>query len=329
MTQLPPQSAPVPADAGGPPAPYAGPGPYAEPGPYAQDAGYPPGPPRRGVTRRVLTAAGVGVVLVVVVLGALFLTDLMMSETSTTHRSYDAVDSVELVADGDVTVTAAEGEIEVDVIAHSGLREPAYSADESASRLELTHRCGWSIALPRCSGELDVTVPAGTEVVIRTEDGDVVASGLAGDLSLYTSNGDVETTDLGGELTARSSNGDIDVTDSGADVDASSSNGEISLVGVDGSVTANTSNGRITVDSVTGGASATSSNGSLEISAVGGDVHGVTSNGRVTVVSDGEPVALTMGTSNGDEIVEGPTDPGAERTVEIRSSNGDVAYLDE
>lgn len=297
--------------------------PYPQDAPVIADA---PEQPQRGATGRALAGAGIALALVAVVFGALFLTDLMMSETSTSHRSYAAADTVELVADGDVTVVAAEGDVEVDAIAHSGLRKPTYSADESASRLELTHRCGWFIGLPRCSGELDVTLPADTEVVIRTENGDIVASGLAGDLSMDTSNGDVETTGLTGPVTARSSNGDIDITDSLADVDASTSNGEITVVDVDGSVTTDSSNGEITIGSVTGDASADSSNGSVEISAVDGDVHGVTSNGEVTVVGDGEPVALTISTSNGDQTIDGATDPDAERTVEIRSSNGDVTY---
>lgn len=322
MNQPQPQPTPVPADAIEPP------GPYAQPGPHTQDAAYPPGRPRRSTTGRVLTVVGVIIAVVVVGFGALFLVDLTMSQTTTTHRSYDAVDSVELVADSDVTVHAAEGGIEVDAIAHSGLRQPTYSANESASRLELTHRCGWAIAMPRCSGELDVTVPAGTEVVIRTENGDVVASGLAGDVSLNTSNGAVEATDIGGPLTAHSSNGDIDITSAQADVETSTSNGRVSVVDVDGSVTAESSTGEITIDSVTGDASANNSNGSVEISAVGGSIDAETSNGDVTVTGDGEPVALTMGTSNGDETIEGPIDSNAERTVEIRSSNGDVAYLD-
>lgn len=299
-----------------------------QPSSYTQDATYPPEPPRPNVTGRVLGTVGAVLALAVVVFGALFLVDLSMSETSTTHRSYDAVDSVELVADGDVTVSAAEGDIEVDVIAHSGLRGPSYSADESAGHLELTHRCGWSIALPRCSGELEVTLPAGTEVVVRTENGEVVASGLAGDVSLHSDNGRIETTDLGGTLTARTSNGDVDITGSGADVDTSTSNGKIHVVDVGGTVTAHSSNGDVTIASVTGDASATTSNGSVDMSLVGGDIYGETSNGRITVIGDGEPVALTISTSNGEEIIQGPTDPDADRTVEIRSSNGDVAYLD-
>jgi DUF4097 and DUF4098 domain-containing protein YvlB len=294
---------------------------------YPQDAGYAPGPPQRGATARVLTTLGVVLGVVVVGFGALFLVDLMMSETRTDHFSYDAVETVELVTDGDVTVTAAEGDIEVDAIAHSGLRHPTYSDEVSANQLVVTHRCGWSIFLPRCSGELDVTLPADTEVVVRSENGDVVASGVAGEIDVRTSNGRVEATDVGGLLHARSSNGDITVANAGSDVEVSTSNGEISVGEVDGTVTSDTSNGRITLDSVTGDASAHTSNGSVEISAVGGDVYAETSNGRVTVYGDDEPVALTIQTSNGDEIIEGPTDPDAERTVEMRSSNGDVAYL--
>ncbi|WP_460886389.1 DUF4097 family beta strand repeat-containing protein [Promicromonospora xylanilytica] len=288
----------------------------------------PPAEPRRnGVTGRVLTGLGVGIAAVVVAFGALFLVDLSMSSTATAHESYDAVDSVQIVTDGDVTVRAGEGDIEVDVIAHSGLREPTYSADGPAGTLELTHRCGWAVALPRCSGELDVTLPAGTEVVVRTENGDVVASGLAGEVSLDSSNGSVETTDIGGVLSARTSNGDIDIRASAADVDASSSNGDISVTDVDGSVTTVTSSGEISIDSVTGDASAETSNGDVEVSAVDGSVDGRSDNGEVTVTGDGEPVALTIETSNGDQVIEGPTDPDAERTVDIRSSNGDVAYL--
>lgn len=294
---------------------------------YPQDAGYAPEPPQRGATARVLTTLGVVLGVVVVGFGALFLVDLMVSETTTTHRSYDAVDTVVLVTDGDVTVTAAEGDVEVDAIAHSGLRSPRYSVEESANRLEITHRCGWSIFLPRCSGELDVTLPADTEVVVRTENGDVVASGVAGEVDVRTSNGRVEATDIGGLFSARSSNGDITVANTGSDVEVSTSNGEISVGEVDGSVASGSSNGRITIDTVAGDASATTSNGSVEISGVAGNVHGETSNGRVTVYGDDEPVALTIQTSNGDEIIEGPTDPDAERTVELRSSNGDVAYL--
>ena len=306
---------------------YGTPADAGQPGPYVQDATGRPLPPRRGATGRVLGTVGIALAVVAVAFGGLFLVDLMVSETTTTHESYDAVGTVELLADDDVTVRAADGDIEVDVVAHSGLRSPTYRADESADRLRLTHRCGWSVGLPRCSGGLDVTLPAGTEVVVRTENGDVVASGLAGTVSLDSSNGRIEASDIGGLLTAETSNGDIDVDGARSDVDVTTSNGQVAVRDVDGSTTTDSSNGGITIDGVSGDASASTSNGTVEISAVDGNVLGVSSNGSVTVHGDDEPVALTMETSNGERTVDGPVDDDAERTVEIRSSNGDVAYL--
>ena len=137
-----------------------------------QDAGS--APPRRGATARVLTTLGVLLGVVAIGSGALILVDLAMYETTTQHETYEPAGSVVLLADGHVTVAAAEGDVEVDAVAQRGLRGPRYSAQESADRLEITHRCGWSlITSPRCSGGLEVTLPADTEVEVRTANGDV------------------------------------------------------------------------------------------------------------------------------------------------------------
>jgi hypothetical protein len=287
-----------------------------------------PTPPGRGPTARVLLGVGAVVAGLAVLWAAVFLVDLAMSKTTTAHASYDAAPAVELVADGDVTVRVAEGGVEVDRIAHSGLRSPEYRADESADRLVVTHECDrWLWVASRCAGELDVTVPADTELVVRTSNGDVLASGLAGDVELGSTNGRIEATAIDGRLEAGTSNGDVTVGRATGDVELRSSNGSIEVSDVGGELVADTSNGRIEVEDVAGAARATTSNGRVEVAGVGGDVHAESSNGDVTVIGDGEPVALTIGTSNGDQTIEGPTDPEAARTVEIRSSNGDVSYL--
>lgn len=286
--------------------------------------------PRSNPTARALLAVGSIVGIVVVAWLAVFLIDLAMSRTTTTHESYDAVGTVELVADGDVTVHAGEGGVEVDAVAHRGITAPRYSADADADRLVVTHRCvGWRWAVSRCAGELDVTLPADTEVVVRTSNGTVVASGLAGSVDLDTSNGRVEATELAGALVADTSNGDVVVRDAAADVDVETSNGTVEVSGVGGTLTVDSSNGRIEIADVTGSATATTSNGRIDVAGVGGDVFAQTSNGEVVVRGDDQPVRLTIETSNGDQTIEGPTDPDAQRTVEIRSSNGDVAYLGE
>jgi len=267
-------------------------------------------PPASNPTSRLLLAVGSVLGIVAVAWIAVFLIDLTMSRTTTTHESYDAVRTVQLVADGDVTVRAADGRVEVDAVARQGITAPRYSVDERADSLVVTHRCaGWRWALTRCSGGLDVTLPAQTEVVVRTSNGEVVASGLAGAVTLSTSNGDVEV-------------GDVE-----ADVDIETSNGSVRVSGVDGTLTADSSNGRMEVADVTGSATMTTSNGRIDVAGVSGNVFAETSNGEVVVRGDDQPVRLTIETSNGRQTVEGPTDPAAERTVEIRSSNGDVSYL--
>ncbi|MFE6971440.1 DUF4097 domain-containing protein [Isoptericola sp. NPDC057653] len=280
--------------------------------------GTPPAPapaspePHRGPVGRALLVLGAVVAVLAVLWGALFLVDRAVAGTTTQHETYAPVGTVELVADGDVTVRAAEGgDVEVDRIARSGLTSPTYRADERSDRLVLTHECqGWQWVPGRCAGQLAVTLPADTAVVVRTSNGDVLAAGVAGDVELRSSNGDVEATGTGARLDAGTSNGDITVDRAaGGDVVATSSNGSIEVTGVDGSLQAVTSNGRV------------------EVSGVTGDVRAESSNGDVTVVGDGEPVRLTIDTSNGDRTVEGPTDPAADRTVQIRSSNGDVAFL--
>ncbi|MEU2199233.1 hypothetical protein [Isoptericola sp. NPDC019482] len=268
-----------------------------------------PGPHRSPVGRALLVV-GIVVGLLAVAWGALFLVDRAVASTDTQHETYAAVGTVELVADDDVTVRAVEGgQVEVDRIAHSGLTSPTYRADEGTDRLVVAHECpDWPWVAGECGGELAVTLPADTTLVVRTSNGDVVAAGVAGDAELRSSNGDVESSGSG-RLDASSSNGDVVVDDAAGDVLARSSNGDLEVTGVQGSVDADTSNGRVDVSGVTG------------------DVRAVSSNGDVTVVGDGEPVRLAIETSNGEQTTEGSTDPQADRTVEVRSSNGDVAYL--
>ncbi|WP_277210928.1 DUF4097 family beta strand repeat-containing protein [Isoptericola croceus] len=297
------------------------------PAPYAPG---PPADPQRSPAGRVLLTGGLVLAALLVAWGALHLVDWGLSSTSTTREDYDGAAGLELVADGDIDVRADDAitGIEVDAVARRGLVAPRYSVEETGGRLVLTHRCpSWAWFSWVCSGELRAVVPPQTAVVARTGNGDVSASGLDADTELRSSNGQVSAGVIGGDLVARSSNGDILLNDVAGGVDAQTANGELEIARVEGRVSARSSNGGVEVSDVGGGVVARTSNGTVEVSGAGGDVEARSSNGRVTVIGDGEPVALTIGTSNGRETIEGPTDPSAARTVEIRSSNGDVAYL--
>jgi hypothetical protein len=297
--------------------------------------GYPPNLPGRLPSRRGWRTGGFVVGVLLLGIAGLALVDRATAQTTTTHHTYGAAATVELVADGAVTVAAAGTGVEVAATARSGIRSPRYtvddrSGDDAAGRLVVTNRCrSWPLGfgLLRCSGSLDVTLPAGTRVVVRTTNGAVVATGLAGSVDLRTSNGTIEASGLDGPLTARTSNGRVTVHDLGGDAELRTSNGPIHASGVAGNVDAETSNGRVEVSAVGGDLRASTSNGRVDVAAVEGNAWVRTSNGAVVVRGTGEPVRLTMGTSNGRQTVEGVTDPDATRTVEIRSSNGDVSYL--
>ncbi|MEG3614742.1 hypothetical protein [Isoptericola haloaureus] len=285
--------------------------------------------PRRSGAARVLLALGLAVGVLMVVWGALHVIDWALSETRTSQESYDPVGQVELVADGDVTVRADDGatDVSVEVVSRGGLATPEYTVSTGDGSLVLENTCPdrvwWSWT---CAGELHAVVPADTVVRVDTANGEVRAEGPAGAVDLRTSNGDVVATDLGGSLEARTSNGEIEATRVGGDVDAQTSNGRIDVADVGGGAVARSSNGDVELRDVGGDAEARTSNGEIDVAGAGGDVFARTSNGNVTVVGDGEPVALTIETSNGQQIIEGPTDPAASRSVEIHSSNGDVAY---
>lgn len=311
---------------------------------------------------RALTWTGAVLGGLTLVWGGLQVADLVVSRTMTDHATYASADVVELVADGRVTVSGTSAS-SVDVVRtqRGGFAMPTYEVDEREDRLVVRNRCTWWFGT--CSGSLDVDLPAGTQVVVRTSNGEVRATGVAGPLDLQTSDGRIEVVradgdvtlrssngailvnDVEGSLAARTSDGRIDVDDVRGDVEVVTSNGgvqvgrvdgdarvrtsdgRIDVAGIGGSLQAVTSNGGVTVQDVRGDAAVRSSDGGLDVAAVQGNVEAVTSNGHVTVLGTGEPVALTISTSNGQQVVDAPTDPAATRTVVIRSSDGNVAYL--
>ncbi|GCE75338.1 DUF4097 family beta strand repeat-containing protein [Cellulomonas biazotea] len=293
----------------------------------ARPATPPPAPEatRTPLARGLLWTGGI-IGAVSLLWGAAQVVDLAKSSTEYASATYDAAPVVELVADGRVGITPGDaGEIQVDRTQRSGWTSPVYEVAEGGDRLVVRNTCGSWFGV--CSGSLDVQVPEGTEVVVRSSNGRVHAAGLVGPLDLQTSDGRIEVTHVDGDVRLRTSNGGILVDDVSGAVEARTSDGRIDVNGVGGHLDAVTSNGGVQVGDVGGDARVRTSDGSVEVSGVDGDVEAVTSNGHVTVFGTGEPVALTISTSNGRQTVDAPTDPSASRTVFIRTSDGNVSYL--
>lgn len=327
-----------PASADGTP---AGPPP---PGPDAP-AGAAPGPRRRSTAGRVLT--GVGAVLGGVLIAQLAATVLAeaSARTETAVQTYAAAPVVELVTDGAVDVRVVPGaDVQVERTARVAWQDADYVVDEGGDRLTVTHRCGWQW-VGVCSASLAVELPEGTDVVVRSSDGDVRAEGpvgavalrtwsgavevvgARGDVEARTSDGDVSVQDVGGAVQARSSSGHVQVTDAAGRVVAATSDGDVRVRGAGDDTEASSTSGHVEVDGVAGSAVARTSDGDVTVAGVTGDATAHTWSGHATVYGTGEPVALEISTLDGRQTVDAPTDPSAARRVTVTSSDGDVAYL--
>ena len=98
--------------------------------------------------------------------------------------------------------------------------------------------------------DIEVTVPAGTVVDLRTSNGRIEVRGTESPGSVETSNGQIVLENIGGDFTAETSNGSIEANQSKGSVDLRTSNGSITYTGELLPGTRNemrTSNGGITV----------------------------------------------------------------------------------
>ena len=264
--------------------------------------------------------------------------------TVSSDASYGAARVVELEADGHVTVTTGGDRVQVARSARSALATPTYRVDESGDRLRVSYRCDWWRP-GFCTTSLDVTVPEGTAVIVRSHDGSVTATALSGPLEIDAADGDPTISDIDGDVTIRTADGRVDVSDVRGDVSLQSADGDPTISGIDGDVTIRTADGRVDVSDVRGDVSLQSADGAVtvagvsgsvttrthdgrtEISGVQGDVDAEAAGGDVTVYGTGRPVALDISTADGGQTVEGPVDPTSSTHVRIRVSDGHAAYL--
>ncbi len=233
------------------------------------------------------------------------------AEVSETHEvSPETVVSVSN-RNGDVTVDPTDA----DELTVTGLKEA--SSEEALDSMSVEVTTGEQFLVEVTfestsefdarSVDLTVEVPDGVRVDrARTENGDVNAGGVAGDLAAATTNGDVELHGVDGYVDAESTNGDVTVRDATGLDGAHSENGDVDVdcLAMRGDVTCRTTSGDVTV-------------------AVGEDVSATvrleTTNGSVSVADlpvsvDGERRGFLRGQLRG----------GGESTLSLRSTNGNV-----
>ncbi len=227
--------------------------------------------------------------------GVVAIISLLSGRTSATdqivltpQRSQLQVD----VSSGDVTLHRGGGaDVVVNRTTWSGLRSPETSEVSDPDGVRIAASCpgpfNWF-----CGVSYDIAVPDGFTVELVSSSGDQTVRDLTvQSLRVEASSGAVRLADVAGPVQVRTSSGDIAANGMRSDT-----------------LTVEASSGDVLLDFV-----APPSRVDVEVSS--GDV-------RIRL-PDGVYRVLTE-TSSGDERVDVPTDPAASRTVDARTSSGDV-----
>ncbi|HET7225569.1 MAG TPA: DUF4097 family beta strand repeat-containing protein [Candidatus Eisenbacteria bacterium] len=153
--------------------------------------------------------------------------------------------------------------------------------------------------MPSVEVKLDVQVPAGRAVTVRSTSGDLQARGLAGRVSLQSTSGDLRIEDLRGPLRLATTSGDVHATALASAVLRSTS-GDITVDGVRGPLDVHTTSGVLRLRGVTD---------SVTVSSISGDVS-----------VDGTPATFAASSSSGDILVTGLV----RGAVHVATTSGDI-----
>ncbi len=271
--------------------------------------------PRRGTSPWLVVGAIVGALMVLqsgVSAGALLVSRL------DSHSDTQAIDLpaaprlVVSLGSGSVTITGTD----TDRIGGTAARnwsyvEPQVETSREGDAARIGVDCTWSFT-GYCTVDIELSVPEGTVVDLRSSSGDLTVAGLRAGATLSADSGRVSATDVVGDVSAESDSGDI------------------RLGGVTGNVVARAESGRIEVtDTAAQHVEARSESGDIRIELTDDpqSVDARASSGSIAIrVPDTARVAyaLDLRTSSGETATGVRTDPSSSRTIRAHTSSGDV-----
>ena len=172
-------------------------------------------------------------------------------------------------------------------------------------------------------GQYTIRVPKKFETDLRTDGGDVTASGISGNKTVKTSGGKLVFKDLEGNLNANTSGGSIEVEDCRGPIKVETSGGDITVADGTGTLDARTSGGRIEVHSFSGDTEVKTSGGNLNLQRITGKLIGKTSGGSIQALMPADVVGdVKLQTSAGNIDVSLSTT--ATVDIDARASVGKI-----
>ena len=259
----------------------------------------PTGRTRRG--RRAWLFAGAILTVVAILLSTVTLwswTSELVAETETQHQTYtQPVSRVVLnLHDGDITLTPGEADqVVIERRLEWSKSKPTIEEQWAGDILAITSRCAGRSTFgvrSHCAVAYVIAVPPDVEIDARTVASRIDVRDLSGDIQLSESSGDVNVTNTTGRLSVQTTSGGI------------------TGIGL--------------------------RSGQLDVHATSGDIHlgfaagpqrltAKTGSGNVDIaVPDDDAYRVVVETSAGDTEITVRQDPGAGRTIGVRTSRGDV-----
>jgi hypothetical protein len=251
-------------------------------------------PRPRSVSRAIFLVVGAMFAVLAIGYGMVIVISLLSYQSTTEHTTYSQdIRRVVLDVQGEVNIVGVDsGRTTVERRLRWSLGRPWAVESVEGDTLTIRSRCGLLFTL-RCSSDFFIRLPRAATVNADSSADDVVATGLTGDVALASSAGDVEARSLRGRVALRSSAGDVFGADLGsAQVDARSSAGDVEL--------------RFTAPP-----------SRVDANSSAGDV-------RVTLPAGIETYNVQAESTAGEVFTDVRTDPSSTRTLNLRSSAGEV-----
>lgn len=198
------------------------------------------------------------------------------------------------------------------------------------------------------SVDVEIDLPAGSTIDVRTGSGDIAARGLLGDVRVGTGSGDIAIEELAegdlksgsgditahvvrGGLQAKTGSGDISVDTGNAPLELTSGSGDLFVRRAEARLKAKTGSGNITVRASAGDIELTTGTGEVNLAGVhSGRVQARTGTGDVTIgIANGVAAYLDLNTVTGEVDVDldgtdGPGDAEAQTSLSVQSGSGDI-----
>jgi hypothetical protein len=207
----------------------------------------------------------------------------------------------------------ASGRLEVTGIARYALTRSRVSWRSTLSGVSVSSRCH-QLTGP-CSFDYAVAVPPGTATAIEDSDGQLMARGLTGRLTVQADSGNIYLSALSGSVRADDQSGNISGESlTSAELAIENQSGDISMTGL--------ASRDVTVSNQSG-------NIILTFTRVPGRVQVSNQSGDITVVLPPGKTAyhVTASTSSGEQVVGVPTASSSRHVITVTDQSGNIAVL--